>query len=136
MTARQYLSRGYTATEKITELQKQIARLGDEMTRLSSAVTDGSKVQSTPPKDPMGDRVVEIVDKITVREIQLARWEDVLFEVEDALNGLECVTCSKVLHGRYVRGLTLEEVGAELGYSVHQCRRYHTVGLAEIEIGA
>jgi len=133
MTAKQYLSQAYRAIEKAAELRKQIERLNDEMARLGRSITEGSKVQFTPPKDPMGDRVADVVDKIAAREKQLARWEDILYSVEDALNSLDCVTCYKVLHGKYVQDMTLPEVATELGYSIHQVKRMHTVGLAEIE---
>ena len=133
MSPKEFLSQGRKAKDRIVILREQIDRLQDEMHRLSRATTEGSKVQSKPPRDPVGDRVSEIVDKITEREKQLALWEDKLYEVENVLNGLECVTCYKVLHARYVRGLEIWEIAEEQNYSKSYVYTLHTQGLEKIK---
>jgi len=136
MSAKEYLKQAFKAQERMAEIRGQIDQLREEMYRLSCAITEGSKVQTTPPRDPMGDRVAVIVDRISEREAQLARWGDLLYEVEGTLNDVECITCGKVLRARYVRGMTLEEVAVEMGYSHRYIQDLHATGLKEIKVPA
>ena len=136
MTTKNYLSQALKAQGRIAVIKEQIERLRSDMESLSASVIDGSKVQSTPSRDPMGDRLARIIDKIKGREADLAWWEDLLFEVESALNGIDCVTCYKVLHARYIRGAALKEIAAELGYSYSWVKQLHSTGLKEIMISA
>jgi len=136
VTPKKFLSQAQTALDKICELKKQIERLTDDMVRLTGGASFGERVQSSPPRDPMGDRVAKVADKIIAREKQLARWENVLYTVEGVLNDIECVTCSKILYKRYVEGLTLEEVADALNYKISYVRLLHTEGIREIKIPA
>ena len=134
MNVRKYLFQAYTATERIAEISKQIRQLKDDMTRLGGDTIGGVRVQASLSHDPMGDRLAKIIDKITGREKQLARWQDILCEVNGVLNGIECATFYKVLHARYVRGLSMDAIADELGYSLHWTRKLHAAGVASIKL--
>ena len=136
MTAKEYLLQALKARDRIDAIKEQIERLRSDMEGLSVSITEGSKVQSSPPRDPLGDRLARTIDKITEREAALARWEDVLFKVEGTLNEINCRTCYRVLHARYIRGVPLCEVATELGYSLSWVRKLHATGLKEIKVGA
>jgi len=132
MTVKQYLSQAYTATQKIVDIREQVVRLREEMTRLGRSISEDTRVQVTRQRDPMGDRVADILDKIDEREKLLARLEDVIFTVETALNRIECVTSYRVLHAHYVRGLKMREIAQELNYSNSYVYALHREGLEKI----
>jgi len=132
MKEREFLRQATVARDRIGMLREQLDRLREDMSYVRRSVLKDDSVQSSTPHDLMGDRVADVCDKIAVREKQLEHWGDVLYSVESAINGIECATCGRVLYLRYVKGLTLEEVAAELGYSGHYIRELHTKGIKEI----
>jgi len=133
MTAKGYLKQAYEAKVRMEDIQGQIDALDDKMTKLGHSVSDGSKVQSTPPRDPMGDRLAALIDEKTDRLKQYQRWEHIYSTAERILNAVECVSCYKVLHARYMCGLKLEEIAGELNYTVSYVRKLHFIGFAEIK---
>jgi len=132
MTAREFLKQAYKAQDRISTIKPQIERIESEMVRLGASVTDGSKVKSTPPRDPLGNLLVGKIDKKIELETQLARWENVLHSVISSIEEIDCVTCCKVLRKKYIKGMRLEDIATEMGYSYGYVRSLHAIGLREI----
>jgi len=134
MTAKDYLRQAYEAKHRIEEITSQIALLDDYMVKTGGFVLGGSKVQTSPLRDPTGSRLAVLMDEKMSRERQLRHWENICNTAVRTLNAVECITCYKVLHARYIRGLKLEEVADELNYTVSYVKKLHATGMREIKV--
>ena len=142
MTAKEYLLKSDRARDNIGMITKQIESLDAAMVSFGTAVTDGSKVQSCPPQDPQGDKIVLIVDKKSACERRLLYWQGILANIAIMLADIECVTCYTVLRLRYlecddsggVKYSTLRDVADVMKYSYTSVRNYHRIGVEEIKI--
>ena len=136
MTPIAFLKQAARAIDQIEALKEQIQRLDDSLHCLGRASSTESKVQSTPPKDPMGDRIVKIADRKVRLETRLYEWEDVLYEIESVLNELPRASYKTVLKMRYIDGKSTEVIADTLGWSIRHVKRLHAEGLAEIKVPA
>jgi len=136
MTDIEYLSRAFGAKNQAVELQGQIKRLDEAMVKIGTSITEGSKVQSSPPKDPMGDRVSDLVDEKDDRRNQLIQLSHIYNTAERIINRVDCVTCRGVLQKRYLEGKRLRIIAVEMGYSYRYVQDLHAAGMKEIKIPA
>ena len=133
MAKREYLKQAFTARRRIRELKEQIARVREEMTCIGSGVIKDS-VQTSPKSDPMGDMLARKLDRIARCEAEIAKWEIMLMDIEDAIDAVENSLCREVLRARYISRKRWDAIAADTGYSMSHLYDIHSraVGLVKL----
>ena len=139
MTAKEYLSQADRARKNIFMLKNQIESLNAAMESVGRASMGGSRVQSSQPKDPQGDKIARIMDKKMDCEKRLTHWHGVLADVAVMFADIECVICYEVLRLRYLEGagdgvtaLGLRERAERMKYSYSHIQKLHRAGIVSI----
>lgn len=116
----------------ITNGAEEIIRLETMATSITKAI-DNERIQSSGEKDRLGKAVAQIVD--TENEILLliqSRMEyrrEIVSRIEDMAN----VNYYNVLYLKYVKGLDMQSVADEMGYSYSHAKRILYKAIEEFE---
>lgn len=132
MTAKEYLNRAYRVNEMINSNKRQIERLQDMATNVTSNFDE--RVQSSPGSD----RTAKIVDKIIMLKSKInddtERMIDLLGEIKATIDNVSDADEKLLLTLRYVEFMKWEKIIDEMHFSKTQVHRTHRNALKNISI--
>lgn len=121
---------------KYQAIERRISRLLDEKKRWEEKAKFVSPVYSDMPKGGTSDKVQTAVCRIIEIEQQLDQQIDAQVDlrekIEAAVSGLKDEKLRDVMRYRYIDGMKLREVAAEMHYSYMQVCRMNGCALEEI----
>jgi len=132
MKAKEYLQRALNARNRIAALDEQIEDLENEMLRVKRCSSQES-VQATQEQDPVGNAVVDALDRIADCESEKAEHLVTIMDAGGAICHVAREACRKVLRARYLRGWEWEDIMADMKFSRSYTFELHRGGLAELD---
>ncbi|MCM1364947.1 MAG: DUF1492 domain-containing protein [Faecalibacterium sp.] len=132
MTAREYLNRAYRVNEMIESNLRQVERLNDMATNVTSGFDE--RVQSS----PNGDRTARIIEKIIMLKAKINddtdRLVDLLAENKAAIDKVSDADERLLLTLRYVEFMKWENICGIMNLSERRAMQIHGKALIHVDI--
>lgn len=128
--AKEYLNRAYRVNETIDSNLRQIERLNDMATNVTSNFDE--RVQSS----PSGDRTAKIIEKIVMLKEKVNedtdRLVDLLAEIKATIEGVSDADEKLLLTLRYVEFMKWEKIMDEMHFSKRRVMQIHEKALLSV----
>lgn len=125
MTAKQYLSQALRLRRLIRQTEEQIANIKLMATSTGAIRYDKDNVQSSPTNDAMTDYVVRLeAAEERARKLVMDYLETYMM-IDNQIRQIMPGIYADVLYLRYIKGMTLEQIGEDLNYSEGYIRNVH-----------
>lgn len=125
MTAKQYLSQALRLRRLIRQTEEQIANIKLMATSTGAIRYDKDNVQSSPTNDAMTDYVVRLeAAEERARKLVMDYLETYMM-IDNQIRQIMPGIYADVLYLRYIKGMTLEQIGEGLNYSEGYIRNVH-----------
>ncbi len=132
MTAKEFLSRGYRINDLIDSEVRELSRLRERMTSLSSPGF-GEKVSSGNAGDASYTRTVEKIIALESKiDSEIDELVSVQAEIREVIGKVQDRDERLLLRLRYVEYLKWAQISARMNFSIKQCRRIHSKALINI----
>ena len=113
MEAKQFLKQYQVTRARIRNMESTVQGLEDLLEKITAG-TEGERVQTSAPKDKVGDLVARIVDYRNEIMDEWARALDQLAEIEAVIQKVGDSRMQRILHMRYVEGIFWADIASEL----------------------
>ena len=134
MTAKEYLQRGYRINELIESDLREVSKLRDIATSLSSPGF-GEKVSGGSAGDASYTRTVEKIIALESKiDSEIDELVSVQTEIREVIDKMQSKDERLLLRLRYVECLKWEEIASKMHISIQQAFRIHKNSLKKIEI--
>ena len=131
MTAREYLKQVFILDKLIKAKQSRVHDLRDKLQWISGTAP-GTRVQSSPTPDRMGDLTAKLLDLTDECLSDIGRLTDMQQEIEAIIRNVEREDYKLILFERYVNLKRWEDIAQDNHYSVRRVHELHSSGLAMI----
>lgn len=132
MEAKQFLKQYLVTRARIRNMESTVQELEDLLEKITAG-TEGERVQTSGPKDKVGDLVARIVDYRNEIMDEWARALDQLAEIEAVIQQVDDSRMQRILHMRYVENMKWEEIAVASGFSYRQVLRIHGEALQAVK---
>lgn len=132
MEAKQFLKQYQVTRTRISNMESTVQELEDLLEKITAG-TEGERVQTSGPKDKVGDLVARIVDYRNEIMDEWARALDQLAEIEAVIQRVDDSRMQRILHMRYVEGIFWADIASELGIDCRWTLRLHGKALEKVE---
>ena len=85
-------------------------------------------------QDLVGSKLVRVESIDNMVDNRLKKLEAIRQEIEKAIDGLEESCSRRLMHMRYIQGISWEAICVNMRYSWRQIHRLHSICLQKIEI--
>ncbi len=134
MTAKEYLSRGYRINDLIDSELRELSRLRERMTSLSSPGF-GEKVSAGNAGDASYTRTVEKIIALESKiDSEIDELVSVQAEIREVINKVPNKDERLLLRLRYVEYLKWDKIAKKMNFSARRAIQIHTKALLHIEI--
>lgn len=113
MEAKQFLKQYQVTRTRIRNMESTVQELEDLLEKVTAG-TEGERVQTSGPKDKVGDLVARIVDYRDEIMSEWARALDQLAKIEAVIQQVDDSRLQQILHMRYAERKKWEEIASEL----------------------
>lgn len=132
MEAKQFLAQYQVTRTRIRNMEATVQELEGLLEKITAG-TEGERVQTSGPKDKVGDLVARIIDYRDEIMSEWARALDQLAEIETVIQKVEDSRMQRILHMWYVENRKCGEIAAELGIDYRWTQRLHGRALKKID---
>lgn len=132
MEAKQFLKQYQVTRARISNMETTVQDMEDLLEKVT-ATTEGERVQTSGPKDKIGDLIARIMD---YRDEIMREWSrslDQLAEIEAVIAQVDDSRLQRILHMRYIERKKWEEIAVDLGIDYRWTLRLHGKGLEKIK---
>ena len=132
MEAKEFLKQYQVTRTRISDMESTVQELEDLLEKITAG-TEGERVQTSAPKDKVGDLVARIIDYRNEIMDEWARALDQLAEIEAVIQKVDDSRMQRILHMWYVENRKCGEIAAELGIDYRWTQRLHGRALKKID---
>lgn len=134
MTAKEYLSQAYRLNHIIDSNLRELKRLHDVATEISSPVFTERVQTERNTEAPFVKSVEKIVELEHMIDSEVDRLVDLRVEIHKVIEDVEDPSEQLVLRYRYIMGYTWEKIGEALGVDSRTVRRWHSKALQHVKV--
>ena len=134
MTAKEYLHQAYRLDQRINSDIKELHRLREMSTSISSP-TEKDKVQTSQNTDaPFVKWVFKIHELEEKIDAEIHLLVELKEELRNVIQTVENTDEQMVLRYRYIHNMTWEEIADQLYVDARTARRWHGAGLKNVKL--
>ena len=134
MTSKEYLRQALRLDQRINSDLEELARLRDMLLSLPSPAA-GTGVRGSAAGEAAFTRAVERVMEAEARiNEEIDRLVDLRQEIRGVIAAVPDADERIVLHGRYILGLTWEQIGADMHADERTVRRWHAKAMQHVRV--
>lgn len=132
MTAKEYLSRYLSTKQEIERLLEQRLQLWSMATKITPTL-QGDRVQGG--QNTTGDAIMaQVVDLSTELLHKIKQLNEILGEIESAINSIQDERLRMLLKLHYINGKTFEEISVIMHYNYRWVTRLHGKALTKMAL--
>lgn len=131
MTAKEYLQKVKRHEIQIHHLMEELKEAREQAVSLSGINYESTKVQHSINPDKISESLIRIEERQELLQRRIAASLDYQYRVSDEIGLLSKPAWIQIMHRRYLRFQSWDQIGAELDYNPRYVQQLHGSALKE-----